>query len=127
MAYQNACRSDWRCCKYTACAICIIIQVADFFRTAPAGNVYAVAKRYSDDVWLKISIFLMILHQAIAFAIYFLPLAFIWEKLIGVHTKPMWIRSFARLPVCEYSFYVSVLAVLPAARCMPLVTSCAGS
>lgn len=66
-----------------------------------AGNVYAVMRKYSNDAWLKISIFLMILHQAIAFAIYFLPLAFIWEKLIGVHTKPFWVRVICRLPLCK--------------------------
>jgi auxin influx carrier (AUX1 LAX family) len=63
-----------------------------------AGNVFGVMPH---NGYLKASIFLMLVHQAIAFALYFMPLCFIWEKIIGVHTKSKWIRIPARLPVCE--------------------------
>ena len=63
-----------------------------------AGNVYGVMPR---NAYLKTSIALMLIHQAIAFSLYFLPLCYIWEKLIGVHTKPLWVRIPLRLPVCE--------------------------
>ena len=82
------------------------MTVTDAFTSVCAGNVYAVMRNYSKDAWLKISIFLMILHQAIAFAIYFLPLAFVWEKLLGVHTRPMWIRAICRLPLCGSSLAI---------------------
>lgn len=42
-------------------------------------------------------------RQAIAFALYYMPLAAIWEKLLHVHTKPRWIRIPLRLPLCTHS------------------------
>ena len=37
--------------------------------------------------------------QCIAYAIYITPVFFMWEKLIGTHYKPNWIRLPSRLPV----------------------------
>ena len=42
--------------------------------------------------------------QCIAYAIYITPVFFMWEKLIGTHYKPNWIRLPSRLPVGEPSF-----------------------
>lgn len=39
--------------------------------------------------------------QCIAYAIYITPVFFMWEKLIGTHYKPNWIRLPSRLPVGE--------------------------
>eukprot|EP00798_Chlamydomonas_sp_ICE-L_P004351 gene4351-14469_t len=49
----------------------------------------------------RISVYLMIVHQYVAFAIYSMPLSFAWEKLLRVHTKPFWIRFIARFCVGE--------------------------
>ncbi|KAK9810448.1 hypothetical protein WJX72_010867 [[Myrmecia] bisecta] len=46
----------------------------------------------------KVSVWLMIVHQFIAWSLYVTPILFMWEKAIGVHTKPLWIRLPARLP-----------------------------
>jgi len=37
--------------------------------------------------------------QCIAYAIYITPVFFMWEKLIGTHYKPNYIRLPSRLPV----------------------------
>ena len=37
--------------------------------------------------------------QCIAYAIYITPVFFMWEKLIGTHYKPNWVRLPSRLPV----------------------------
>lgn len=66
-----------------------------------AGNVFAVVSQYRKSGWLKASIFLMLAHQGIAYALYFLPLAFMVEKLFRVHTKPLPYRILARLPACK--------------------------
>ena len=66
-----------------------------------AGNVYGVVSKFHYNGWLKASIVLMLAHQCIAYALYFLPLAFMAEKLCHVHTKPMALRVCARIPVCR--------------------------
>ena len=43
----------------------------------------------------------MVAVQCIAYAIYITPVFFMWEKLIGTHYKPNWIRLPSRLPVGE--------------------------
>jgi auxin influx carrier (AUX1 LAX family) len=45
------------------------------------------------------SIILMLIHQIVAYALYVTPIFFAWEKLIGTHEKPAWIRLPSRLPV----------------------------
>jgi hypothetical protein len=44
---------------------------------------------------------LLLLPQIIAFCLYSAPLYYMCEKALRVHTKPMYIRVLARLPVCE--------------------------
>ena len=72
-----------------------------------AGNVYGVIAKFDKNGWLKASIFLMVVHQSIAYALYFLPLSFMSEKLFRVHTKPMYLRSLARIPVSLLVWLVS--------------------
>ena len=55
--------------------------------------------------------------QCIAYAIYITPVFFMWEKLIGTHYKPNWIRLPSRLPVGEHPHYL-------AADCTPVVEQC---
>ena len=42
--------------------------------------------------------------QCIAYAIYITPVFFMWEKLIGTHYKPNYIRLPSRLPVGRILF-----------------------
>lgn len=50
---------------------------------------------------LKVSVWLMIAHQLVAFALYLTPLLFMWEKAIHTHHKPWYIRLPSRLPIGE--------------------------
>jgi hypothetical protein len=43
----------------------------------------------------------VLLLQIIAFCLYSAPLYYMCEKALRVHTKPIYIRVLARLPVCE--------------------------
>jgi hypothetical protein len=47
---------------------------------------------------------LLLLPQIIAFCLYSAPLYYMCEKALRVHTKPIYIRVLARLPVCELTF-----------------------
>lgn len=51
---------------------------------------------------VKASVWLMVIHQWVAFALYCTPLLYMWEKLIGTHTRPWFIRLPSRLPIGEY-------------------------
>lgn len=46
---------------------------------------------------------LMNIHQFVAFALFGTSLAYIWEKALGIHTKPWYIRIPARIPLSEWS------------------------
>ena len=61
-----------------------------------AGNVYDVLP---DSSVRSVSIVLMIIHQAFAYAMFIMPVHHMWEKLIKTHDKPYWIRLPSRLPV----------------------------
>lgn len=50
----------------------------------------------------QLSIYLMLVHQVIAFCLYSAPLYYMSEKLFGVHTNSMPLKLLARLPVCEF-------------------------
>jgi auxin influx carrier (AUX1 LAX family) len=52
---------------------------------------------------------LMNIHQFIAFAIYGTSLAYIWEKLWRVHTKPWYIRVPIRLPLAGFIWFLAIL------------------
>uniref|UniRef100_A0A383V9J1 Amino acid transporter transmembrane domain-containing protein n=1 Tax=Tetradesmus obliquus TaxID=3088 RepID=A0A383V9J1_TETOB len=69
------------------------------------GNVYGILPL---TLAKKISIYLMLVHQIIAFCLYSAPLYYMCEKALRVHTKPIYIRVLARLPV---SISVAVFAV----------------
>jgi hypothetical protein len=43
----------------------------------------------------------LLMPQIIAFCLYSAPLYYMCEKALRVHTKPIYIRVLARLPVCE--------------------------
>ena len=45
------------------------------------------------------SIVLMIMHQCFAYAMFIMPVHHMWEKAIGTHDKPHWIRLPSRIPV----------------------------
>ena len=61
-----------------------------------AGNVYDILP---DSSVRSVSIVLMIIHQAFAYAMFIMPVHHMWEKLIKTHDKPYWIRLPSRLPV----------------------------
>lgn len=65
-----------------------------------AGNVYDSLPESSVR---SVSIVLMIIHQAFAYAMFILPVHHMWEKLIKTHDKPYWVRLPSRLPVGELS------------------------
>ena len=70
-----------------------------------AGNVYGTVPV---NGWRDASIILMIIHQCVAYALYVTPVFFMWEKLVGTHQKPLWLRLPSRLPVGN-SLEVSVV------------------
>lgn len=51
----------------------------------------------------------MIIHQAIAFGLYIMPLNFMWEKYWGVHQAPFWTRVLVRLPVGILLWFLALL------------------
>jgi auxin influx carrier (AUX1 LAX family) len=63
-----------------------------------AGNVYGILPMSTAK---QLSIYLMLVHQVIAFCLYSAPLYYMSEKLFGVHTKSMPLKLLARLPVCK--------------------------
>ena len=63
-----------------------------------AGNVYGALPH----TWgMNISIFLMIIHQICAFIYFNAPLFYLWEKLWGIHEKPLWVCIPSRLPISK--------------------------
>eukprot|EP00882_Tetradesmus_deserticola_P025209 GHRQ01027672.1.p1 GENE.GHRQ01027672.1~~GHRQ01027672.1.p1 ORF type:complete len:406 (+),score=102.40 GHRQ01027672.1:318-1535(+) len=64
------------------------------------GNVYGILPL---TLAKQLSIYLMLVHQLIAFCLYSAPLYYMCEKALRVHTKPIYIRVLARLPVCKWS------------------------
>ncbi|CAL5221590.1 g3808 [Coccomyxa viridis] len=59
-------------------------------------NIYAVLPSSN---WKIGSVWLMNLHQVVSFAIYSIPLLYMWEKLLRVHSRPAYIRLPLRLPI----------------------------
>ena len=57
---------------------------------------------------MNISIFLMIVHQICAFIYYNAPLFYMWEKLLGIHEKNIWLRIVSRLPISKLLTIVTV-------------------
>lgn len=56
-----------------------------------------------------IGLVFMIIHQAIAFGLYVMPLNFMWEKLLGVHQGIYLVRVLARLPVALLLWFLALL------------------
>ncbi|CAL5229390.1 g12708 [Coccomyxa viridis] len=84
----------------------ILTQLAWPLGNAKQGNVFGVVP---NNAARDVSIILMVIHECIAYAIYITPVFFMWEKLIGTHYKPNWIRLPSRLPV---AFVVWLIALL---------------
>lgn len=57
----------------------------------------------------RISVWLMIIHQFITWALFVTPLLYMWEKAIRTHTKPYWIRLPSRLPIALLIWFIAVL------------------
>ncbi|KAK9841505.1 hypothetical protein WJX74_006936 [Apatococcus lobatus] len=55
------------------------------------------------------AIVLMVIHQCVAFGLFTLPVYFMWEKAIGTHTKPYWIRLPSRIPVVLVIWFFALL------------------
>eukprot|EP01018_Ginkgo_biloba_P029518 Gb_22661 [translate_table: standard] len=51
----------------------------------------------------------MIIHQAIAFGLFVMPLNFMWEKVLGVHQSHYLIRVVSRLPVAILLWFLALL------------------
>eukprot|EP00882_Tetradesmus_deserticola_P028341 GHRQ01031570.1.p1 GENE.GHRQ01031570.1~~GHRQ01031570.1.p1 ORF type:complete len:343 (+),score=116.09 GHRQ01031570.1:318-1346(+) len=89
------------------------------------GNVYGILPL---TLAKQLSIYLMLVHQLIAFCLYSAPLYYMCEKALRVHTKPIYIRVLARLPVSlsvaafavAFPFYGTINAVV-ASITSPLV------
>jgi auxin influx carrier (AUX1 LAX family) len=54
------------------------------------------------------AIIFMIMHQAVAFGLYIMPLNFMWEKLWGVHQSPYLVRVLVRLPVVLLLWFLAL-------------------
>jgi auxin influx carrier (AUX1 LAX family) len=74
----------------------LAVQVTWPTQALANGNVYGVLPL--NDL-KRVSIYLMLIHQLIAFLLYCSPLFYMWEKLLGIHEKSIWVRAPARLPV----------------------------
>ncbi|CAK9224979.1 unnamed protein product [Sphagnum jensenii] len=53
------------------------------------------------------AIVMMIVHQAVAFGLYSMPLYFMWEKLLRVHQSRWIIRTVSRLPVAIFLWFLA--------------------
>ncbi|KAK9807758.1 hypothetical protein WJX72_008373 [[Myrmecia] bisecta] len=84
----------------------ILIQLAFPAANAKYGNVYGVVPVSAAR---DVSIVLMIIHQFVAYALYITPVFFMFEKLLGTHNKPWFIRLPSRLPVALFVYLIAVL------------------
>merc|ERR1712130_281884 len=55
------------------------------------------------------AIIFMVIHQCVAFGLFVTPLYFMFEKLVGTHHKPLWIRLPSRIPVTAILFFIAIL------------------
>lgn len=70
------------------------------------SNAFAV---FPKSVPRDIGLVFMIIHQAIAFGLYIMPLNFMWEKLLGIHQGRYLVRVVARLPVAFLLWFLALL------------------
>lgn len=63
-----------------------------------AGNWFQLAP---SSVAKNVAVWLMILHNVQAWVLWMTAFGYMWEKMVGTHSKPMWIRLTSRLPYCE--------------------------
>lgn len=97
----------------------ISVQLAYPTASLKNGNVLGVLPLNN---YKRAAIVLMLMHQMVAFALYSGPLYYMWEKLIGTHHKPYWVRCPTRLPVAllvwvialAFPFYGTMNAVIGA-------------
>ncbi|CAL8461956.1 g1487 [Coccomyxa elongata] len=57
---------------------------------------------------MRLSVWLMIIHQFVAFALYVTPLLYMIEKIVRTHHARWWIRLPARLPGALVIFFLGV-------------------
>lgn len=84
----------------------ILIQLASPTANKTYGNVYGVVPV---NAARDVSIILMVIHQFVAYALYVTPVFFMWEKLVGTHTKSYWIRLPSRIPVSLFVWFIALL------------------
>lgn len=51
---------------------------------------------------------MMLMHQLVAFCLYSAPLYYMWEKLLHVHSKSLWLRIPLRLPVALFVWFLAI-------------------
>lgn len=70
------------------------------------SNAFAV---FPPSIFRDIGLIFMIVHQAIAFGLYVMPLNFMWEKLLHVHQARYFVRVIVRLPVALLLWLLALL------------------
>ncbi|EIE20383.1 hypothetical protein COCSUDRAFT_30594 [Coccomyxa subellipsoidea C-169] len=83
----------------------MLVQLAFPTENLAQDNVYGVLPK---NGWLVASVIIMLIHQIVAYALYVTPIFFMWEKLIGTHEKPNWIRLPSRLPVALVLWFIAI-------------------
>ncbi|CAL5220457.1 g2477 [Coccomyxa viridis] len=83
----------------------ILVQLAYPKGNLTQDNVYGVLPK---NGWMVASIIIMLIHQIIAYALYVTPIFFMWEKLVGTHYKPAYIRLPSRLPVALLLWFIAI-------------------
>ncbi|EIE19348.1 hypothetical protein COCSUDRAFT_19779, partial [Coccomyxa subellipsoidea C-169] len=84
----------------------LLAQLAFPADNAKYSNIYGAVP---NNAARNASIVLMIIHQAVAYALYVTPVFFMWEKLVGTHDKPLWIRLPSRLPVALLVWFFALI------------------
>ncbi|KAJ7526716.1 hypothetical protein O6H91_16G019600 [Diphasiastrum complanatum] len=70
------------------------------------SNAFAVLPK---SAFRNIGLVFMIVHQAVAFGLYIMPLNFMWEKLLGIHQSIYILRVIARIPVALLLWFLALL------------------
>lgn len=70
------------------------------------SNAFAV---FPPSTFRRIGLVFMIVHQAVAFGLYVMPLNFMWEKLLHVHKARYIVRVICRLPVALLLWFLALL------------------
>lgn len=73
-----------------------IALVVAYPKLLTVSNVYNILPNSN---WKTASVYMMLIHNCAAFTVHTLAMFYMWEKLIGTHTKPLWIRLPSRIPL----------------------------